>query len=473
MMIAFLVVGFMGLIYLLHFVDEKLKPVYLDPIEDDLAELATLLSSAVSLGSSGSELQFDQVDAILKHAMARRLNARIYDRLKTNIDLHVYVTDNRGLVVYDSENETLMGQDYSSWNDVKRTLLGEYGARATWTAEETPRLFIYVASPVRVGGQTLGVVSVGKPTPSVAFSVFQKMRQEAFFGVYVAAMLGIALAVLFTIWVTNPIARLTDYAGAIRDGKPVALPNLGKSDIGELGRSFDQMRDALEGKNYVEQYVQTLTHEIKSPLSAIKGAAELLDEPMPDTRRARFIGNIQTETQRIQLIVDRLLELSALESRKSLRHIRPVQLGDVIGEILISAGPLLEAKVLELQFDEEPGLVIEAERFLIHLALSNLINNAIHFAPKKGKIRIYFRDASVFIADNGPGVPAYAVDRVFERFYSLRRPDSGRKSSGLGLSIVKRVAELHGAEVFLRNLPQGGAEAELKFKPVADPATKG
>src|SRR5437667_405895 len=80
-------------------------------------------------------------------------------------------------------------------------------------------------------------------------------------------------------------------------------------------------RDALEGKNYVEQYVQTLTHEIKSPLSAIRGAAELLEEEMPREQRSRFVANIRQEADRLHKIAERLLDLSAVEARKALENV--------------------------------------------------------------------------------------------------------------------------------------------------------
>jgi signal transduction histidine kinase len=90
--------------------------------------------------------------------------------------------------------------------------------------------------------------------------------------------------------------------------------------LGILGAAYEEMRDALAGRNYVADYVQTLTHELKSPLSAIRGAAELLHEPgMPAADRKRFLGNIERETQRIQELVDRMMELAALESRHTLQ----------------------------------------------------------------------------------------------------------------------------------------------------------
>jgi two-component system sensor histidine kinase CreC len=130
--------------------------------------------------------------------------------------------------------------------------------------------------------------------------------------VALAGLAAVFLSYIVSLWITRPIKRLTDYANAIRQGKRVEFPELDRSEIGEMGYAFAKMQETLEGKKYVEQYVQKLTHEVKSPLSAIRGAAELLEEKMEPGQRGRFLSNIRHEANRIQEIVDRMLELSAL-----------------------------------------------------------------------------------------------------------------------------------------------------------------
>jgi len=462
MMVAFLLVGILSLIFLISLIETRLKPVYKDPIEDDLVEMSTLLSSFLATTTVDGKVMLDQLDVFIKHALGRTLKAQIYDRKKEKMELHVYVTDPKGTVIYDSHGLDV-GEVYANWWDVKRTLMGEYGARTSWMGENNDLLFYYVASPIEVDGKLLGVLSVGKNTPHVAYTLMNKMNREALTGVFGAVSVGVIMAVLFTMWVTRPIRQLTEYAGAVRDGRPAIFPSLARSDIGELGQSFEEMREALEGKKYVEQYVQTLTHEIKSPLSAIKGAAELLEEDMPEERRNNFLHNIQTETNRIQRIVDRLLELSAIENRKGLRNVKTLYLCKEVKDILASIHPVIEGKHIRIHLEEQEEEGMWGEQFLVHQALSNLIHNAIDFTPEEGEITITVEQGKVTIKDSGPGVPQYALDRVFERFYSLQRPDSGKKSSGLGLSIVRRVAHLHGGDVSLTNAPRGGALAVIDF----------
>jgi two-component system sensor histidine kinase CreC len=234
------------------------------------------------------------------------------------------------------------------------------------------------------------------------------------------------------------------------------------------------MRDALAGRNYVADYVQTMTHEVKGPLSAIRGAAELLQEPMADADRARFVANIARETLRIQELVDRMMELTALESRRSLDHAAPVALRALAVEVAASAAPAALARSVIVEVvpgDDDP--VVEGDAFLLQRALANLVDNAIDFSPAGGRISIavvaHPRSADLVVRDEGPGIPEFAENKVFEKFYSLARPATAKKSTGLGLSFVKEIVELHRGRATLKNQPRGGAIATLSL-PLAEHA---
>ncbi len=148
------------------------------------------------------------------------------------------------------------------------------------------------------------------------------------------------------------------------------------------------MQEALEGRQYAEEYVQTLTHVLKSPLSAIRGAAELLQEGMPPQQQARFIANIRQESARIARIVDRMLELAKLENRRETPEMEPVELDAMIRTVAESAEPLLAGKNLKLEIAAEGRLTVSGNAFLLHQALENLVQNAIEFSPQGGTVRV-------------------------------------------------------------------------------------
>ena len=213
-------------------------------------------------------------------------------------------------------------------------------------------------------------------------------------------------------------------------------------------------------------YVQTLTHEVKSPLSAIRGAAELLQEPsMPPSERQKFLANITRETQRIQEMVDRMLELTALESRRMLEHVEPVALRPRLEDVGAAAADAGAARQVRVVLDVQDEAVVDGDPFLLRRAVSNLLDNALDFSPAGAEVRVVLkrraRGAVVEVADQGPGIPEYAQDKVFEKFYSLARPHSRKKSTGLGLSFVREIASLHQGRIELVNAPKGGALARL------------
>jgi two-component system, OmpR family, sensor histidine kinase CreC len=263
------------------------------------------------------------------------------------------------------------------------------------------------------------------------------------------------------------VIRLTEYALAVRDNRPASPPHSRAQEVAALVRAFEEMRVALEGKAYVERYTQALAHEFKAPLSSIRGAAELLAENPPEPERARFIANLRAESNRLQMIVDHLLELAALESRRSGAAMTEVDLSGIVRDVQTRLRPAAVARRIRFMVDITPMPPVRGEQFLLEQCVGNLVQNAIEFTPAEGTIALSLRlesgRALITVADSGPGVPDYALEKIFDRFYSLPRPDTGRKSSGLGLSIVREIARLHGGNISLTNRPEGGVLAVLSL----------
>lgn len=442
----------------------QVRPRYLESMEETLVDTSVLLASVLEVQLAGEQLDVAGLQRAFTAAQQRAFRARVFSLDKTTVDMRVYVTDAAGIVRFDSTGRDV-GRDYSKWNDVMRTLRGEYGARSTRDrAGDDETQVIYVAAPVRRDGRIVGVVSVGKPTRGVNQLVVVA-KQKLLFG---AALGGVGLLiVLLTVasWVIAPLERLTAYARAVRDGRPAPLPPLPGRTLHELGTAFEEMRDALEGRQHVARYTQAMAHEVKAPLAAIRGAAELLDEDMPPDQRHKFLGNIRSEAARIQQIIERLLELSSLEARKALRQTERLEASALLAEAAAALRPAFDAARVALTIEGGAGVWLRGERVLLREALVNLLQNACDFTPAGGAVVLrveFIGDRIEFVvADTGPGVPDFALAHAFERFYSLPRPGSGRKSTGLGLALVREIAHLHGGEATLANRPEGGARATL------------
>jgi two-component system sensor histidine kinase CreC len=399
----------------------------------------------------------------------RRLEARIYTVLKTHVDLRVYMTDERGMVTFDSKGEK-RGADFSHWNDVIRTLNGNYGARATRTNSDDPLTSImHVSAPIYRENQIVGVMIVSKPPETTNLFVRAAQKKLTLIAGGAAVVL-IVLIVFVTSMITNPILRLKNYALAIADGNNPPKPKFAPKELAELAQAFEQMREALDGKLYIEQYVQNLTHEIKGPLTGIRAASELLQESMPDADKAKFLKNITADAARLQDITDRLLNLTEIERTKALVNPAELHLAAVMVELSQVLSATLIQKQLELETCGSENCVILGDAFLLKQAFFNLLQNAADFAIPHTKIQVVFRriensGLQIFFDNQGPHIPEYGLSRVFERFYSLPRPGTGRKSTGLGLAFVQEIARLHGGTVSIENSEFGvRAILTLSFK---------
>ena len=446
---------------------DTLRTRYLEGVEDPLVDQANVLAEMVGQQMARKQFSPQKLYQTFKGIYDRNVNATIYHLTKSNVDLAVYITNAEGRVIFHSQDPSQVGSDYMHWNDVELTLDGRYGARTTLAdPEDITSSVLFVAAPIHVNGKMAGVLTVAKPTTNI-HSFLQQAKPQLIKVVVLSVLAAIVSGYLVALWITRPIQRMTDYAHAVHAGARATFPKLDRTEIGTMGRALQKMQAALEGKAYVERYVQQLTHEIKSPLSAIRGSAELLEENVPPERRKKFLTHIRTEVNRIQNIVDRMLTLAGLENKQQLTQIESIDLKALIKGVLESKQSMLLAKKIEVTLDMEGEAPVQGDPFWLHQALANLLQNAIDFSPIQGTISLTAETvgetAQLIIKDNGSAIPPYALDKMFDKFYSLKRPDSGRKSTGLGLNLVRQVALLHNGQIELSNREPQGAKAVLSL----------
>jgi two-component system sensor histidine kinase CreC len=463
--IGILLIYTAGIAFLLYRVVIDIDPRYRESAEESLVEASQLMASLVEQDVIAGAINTARLEPLFRSVYARQFSAQIYNLHKRHVELRMYVTDRNGRVLFDSQGRNL-GADFSRWSDVSRSLAGTYGARTTRDIAGDPLSSVmYVGAPVRWGNEIVGVVSVGKPVQSFGQFVEDARARTLWVGIGSALALLVG-AIIVSVWLVRPFGLISDYVGWLRAQRSPSLGRMLRRAADTLRSGLGELRDAFTGRNYVADYVQTFTHEIKSPLSAIRGAAELIQEPsMPQAERERFLGNIAHETQRIQEIVDRMMELTALETRRALDRSEPVALGPLLREVADGAQAAAARREVRVQVAIHAEASVEGDPFLLRRAISNLLDNAIDFSPAGAEVLLALeagsRRAIVSVRDRGPGIPDYAKDKVFEKFYSLARPHSQKKSTGLGLAFVKEIAALHRGRVELANAPRGGALATL------------
>jgi len=471
--LGMLLIYVIGIGLLLYQVMADIDPRYRESAEESQVDIAQLLASLIEQDVVAGAINTARLDPLMRSVYARDFSAQIYNLHKQRVELRVYVTDRAGRVLYDSTGRQ-RGADFSRWRDVSLTLAGLYGARTTRDVQANPdSSVLYVGAPIRWNGEIVGVVSVGKPSQSFGQFIVDARARTLTVGIASAVAL-LLFAITMAIWLVRPFGLTRDYIRWLRLQRGFHPWRMLRHAFAMLRATLREMRDAVTGRNYVADYVQNFTHEIKSPLSAIRGAAELLQESaMPPAQRERFLGNIARETQRIQEIVERMMELSTLEARRVLDQVAPVALGALLRDIAASAQATAVARGVRLRTELRTHATAEGDAFLLRRAISNLVDNAIDFSPLGGEVVLtlerHGRMARIGVRDQGKGIPDYAREKVFEKFYSLARPHNQKKSTGLGLAFVKEIATLHRGEVTLANAPGGGALATFTLPASATP----
>ncbi len=455
---------------------QEVKPGVRQAMEDTLVDTANLLAEQAKDDLLAGRIDDGRFARHVRALTDRDLGAEIWGFTKRKVSTRIYITDARGIVVFDSGGQDV-GKDYSRWNDVHLTLRGRYGARSSRSdPNDESSSVMHVAAPITVRdgdtSQIVGVLTVAKPNQAIAPFIARSQSVILRWGF---VLLGVALAigVLAAWWLSRQLGALRRYADAVAAGERVAPPD-SAGEFGDLGRALETMRAKLEGKQYVEQYVHAMTHELKSPLAAIRGSAELLQTAdsasasMPTADRARFVATIHAQSERMAEMIDKLLALAAVEHRQRIEHPQPVDLRVIAEEAAERIAPKYAQTSLRLTItaeDSARGRCVSGDPFLLRQSLLNLLDNAADFAPAGSEVELRLRrdekSLVVEVLDRGPGVPDYALGRAFERFYSLPRPDGRSRSSGLGLCFVSEAVELHGGRVALGNREGGGAVASL------------
>lgn len=224
-----------------------------------------------------------------------------------------------------------------------------------------------------------------------------------------------------------------------------------------------------------QEFVANVSHELRTPLSLIKGYAETLLDGAKDNPEVatKFLQTIDRNARRLDLLIQDLLIISSLESGRVSLAFGPVNLRSLTERMLADFKSRAEVRHVTLH-SEVPDLIAHADEARLEQVLGNLLENAVKYGRESGTVTVGGRATSdgrleLFVQDDGPGIPAESLERVFERFYRVdkaRSRDQG--GTGLGLSIVKHIVQGHGGRVWVESEPGKGAKFYFTLKPVAE-----
>ena len=482
---------------------EHVKPTAQQVIEDTLLDtskmIAANLQEPVQSGQISNTAYQQQLDSAFiaqpasfkDHSIKSKTAKTAYNldnepeyKQKTASSFRLYVTNSQGIVLYDSlpASDNAEGADYSRWNDVYLTLRGQYGARSTPDTNSTRGSSImYVAQPIKDDlGHLIGVVSVGKPVDSV-LPYLDNTRQRMLITTLLISIVSLILAGLVAWWLQQSISLVTRYTSALAEDTKKPYFYLAH-ELNSLTDTIESMKHRLENRAYVSDYVHTLTHELKSPLTAIRASGELLEDDNLDLDDRQMLSQaIGEQSIKMQQLIDRLLLLAKVEQPTFRLNRQTLSLIPIINSLIKDSSVKVQQRHLTpikllidhkqinhiaAEKDYSPALLakttVAADRFWLVQALQNVLDNAIYFASNEVSIEVTTAQNSVTIDifNDGQPLPDYAIAKAFDRYFSLshqkQSPQASgntlKKGTGLGLTLVKQVIEHHGGSISINNV---------------------
>jgi len=368
---------------------------------------------------------------------------------------------------YYSGKQVLRGSEISS------ALEGRYGA-ITRISKGQRSVTLYSAIPIFQDEEVVGAVLTSRSTLAILSDLY-KLRLDIATIFLFSVGGAIILSLLLARTVTVPVGRLCDQAESILDvhGKMQSgfKPLSGNDEVADLSRALYRLSSKLQQRtDYMEDFMADLVHEMKNPVAGILSAAELAERNASGETN-RFLGVITRESCRIQRLLDDLRELISVDVRLNQNEEVTASVGAIL-ENIVSAYNCRENKGVQVVFidqsDSASSIQALANPDRLAQAVLNLLDNAVSFSPENEKIEIVLdlpnRDkVKISVADRGSGITEDAKERVFERWYTDRPNREVSQHTGLGLSIVRGIAEGYGGSVRANPRAGGGSIFELEF----------
>lgn len=387
---------------------------------------------------------------------------RYEERVRSRIQLLA----TNGLVLVDSATNAVAGADLGALPEVQTALRGKYGARYALT-DDRSYLFYYIAMPVMDGERVLGVARLSRHTGHVTRTAIQLIRFQRL-TTLLALLAGVALAALLAHSITSRLRQLTRAAADFARGDgPLNVTVRGRDEVAELASALTRMAAELQRTNrYNREFISTVMHELKMPITAIRGAAELLEQGAfaREEARVKFLGNIRFETERLARMVWELGELTKLDTEVPHAPKEKVDYGQCVREMVERFETTTDGAHASIRVNL-PARPVFARIIpgRIEQVIGNLLDNALRYTPASGSVDVSVepgadRTVVTSVRDTGAGIAPANLGKVFDRFFTTEPKDQPKDyGSGLGLAIAKSIVENHQGRIEVESVPGQGA----------------
>jgi len=454
---------FIAILVLSFFASLKLQDYYEQKISDKLTSNAFLAEDIFKEYLSSNNQEAIQLK---NEYLAKKLNLRIT------------IIDRQGKVLADSKQDSDTMENHSNRPEIIEAIRDGLGESDRFS-DTLGYNMKYVAVAVEKNGQPIGLVRLALPLTEIEFQIrfiYRIVLLAGLFAVFITFIVGYFLSKS----ITNPISEMKDIAQRIAKGdfsKKVTIKS--KDELGVLAKSLNKMADELQLKidnlrkmdRVRTDFVANVSHELKTPLTSIKGFIETLEDGAIDDKEnaKRFIAIIKKHAQRLSNIIDDLLSLSELEIGKDRMKIEKFNLKDLINEVALGFGHAFSAKKIDLKLNfEGNNFSINADKAKVEQIFVNLIDNAVKYIKENDSvIATLIEQKSNFVItveDDGIGISQEHLSRIFERFYRVDKARSRQLGgTGLGLAIVKHIVLLHNGNIDIQSEVNRGTKITISL----------
>jgi len=327
----------------------------------------------------------------------------------------------------------------------------------------------------KIDGISKGYIVVSETANDILLAVKER-KNFILRTVLLVALVIFIFSVFLNKYILKPIRSLVLYTKAIKE-KDVKINKhekylLRKDEVGQLSRSLNEMTEDLYKRiGVAESFSSDLAHEIRNPLTSLKGAAEVLENTSDSEKRKKLIKVIGHDVERIERLITDYSQMLKDEATLSRTKMKKINLVDVVNSVvedfnsdLLNSNKKINININNSNLNGSKLNILGVESKLEQI-IANLLDNAVSFSPTDSKISVVCsikkQNVQLIIEDEGPGFNEKNIDRVFDRFYS-NRPEKFGEHSGLGLNIVKNIVELHGGSIIASNQLQNKKGARIE-----------